>query len=194
MTPSRRSLLRGFLALPVAARYLKPSSSAAAPLPGSLKVRSTGVWYPSLAALLAAVNWRLVRETIEVVQPCQGLDFSGAPPGVIPEIYGCTFMAYGEPPPPGQMGLQGQVLGLWRVVGRDHLGAHQAAVYSRASLASAHMKRRKRPAKNVAKMRNGSVIEFTGRQKHVLVYESAFAKLSPHVRRQLLTGDWPPLN
>lgn len=56
------------------------------------------------------------------------------------------------------------------------------------------MKRKKRPAKNVAKMRNGAVIQFAPSRPQVLVYESAFARLSPHVRRQLLYGDWPALN
>lgn len=56
------------------------------------------------------------------------------------------------------------------------------------------MKRKKRPAKNAAKMRNGAVIQFSPKRPMVLVYESAVARLSPHVRRQLLTGDWPPLN
>ena len=56
------------------------------------------------------------------------------------------------------------------------------------------MKRKKRPAKDVVKMRNGSTIQFAPSRPMVLVYESAMAKLSPRVRRQLLTGDWPPLN
>lgn len=52
------------------------------------------------------------------------------------------------------------------------------------------MKRKaKRPAKNVAKMRNGATIRFVERPG-LTEYESALKRIAPELRRIWLDGSW----
>jgi hypothetical protein len=101
----RRSILRGFLALPVGVKLapVVAATPAVAEAARNIFVKDMGLWFASFPEMYRAFNWDFRNHVVETVEGYTGshwCDMTGKPKGVMGYVIGCTFTQMGPPPEP----------------------------------------------------------------------------------------------